>query len=69
MSSAAIFLLVAVGAAVVGSLLLYLAHRVRRPRPPDFSEQLRRLAPNDTKRASTQQSGIVHLDPGDDEEG
>ena len=69
MSSAAIFLLVAVGAAIIGSILLYLGYRVRRPRPPDFSEQLRRLAPNDTTRPSTQQSGIVHSDPGDDEEG
>lgn len=68
MSTAAIFLIVAALAAVGGSVLLYFGHRVRQPRPPDFGEQLRALAPPGARGTTQQPSGIVHLDPGDDEE-
>jgi hypothetical protein len=67
-STAAIFLIVAAAAAVIGSLVLYVGHRVRRPRPLDFHEQLRALAPLDADRTMEQPSGIVQLDPGADEE-
>lgn len=68
MSTAAVFLLVAGAAAVVGSLVLYFSHRVRQPGPPDFQEQLRAIAPHNGKRTTDQPSGIVQLDPTADEE-
>ena len=68
MSSAALFLLIAALAAVGGSLVLYLISHARRPRPPDFQEQLRAIAPPGSKRTADQPSGIVHLEPGADEE-
>lgn len=68
MSTAAVFLIVAAGAAVVGSLLVWFAHRVRRPRPPDFQDQLRAIAPLRTGTTPPQPSGIVPIDPGPDEE-
>ncbi len=68
MSTAAIFLIVSLVAAVIGSLVLYAGHRIRRPRPLDFHEQLRALAPPDSNRTTEQPSGIVQLDPGADEE-
>ncbi|MEM7140286.1 MAG: hypothetical protein AAF548_04575 [Actinomycetota bacterium] len=68
MSSAAVFLLVALLAAVGGSVLLYLVTRARQPRPPDFQDQLRALAPPGRERTAEQPSGIVPLDPGADEE-
>jgi len=68
MSTAAVFLIVSVGAAIAGSLVLYLGHRIRRPRPLDLQEQLRAIAPRDVLRPVEQSSGIVHLDPGADEE-
>lgn len=68
MSTAAIFLIVAVAAAVAGSVVLYFGHHIRRPRPPDFQEQLRAIAPPDANRGIEQPSGIVHLDPRADEE-
>ena len=68
MSTAAVFLLAAALAAVGGSLLLWLGHRVRRPRPPDFQEQLRAIAPRRKEGTPGQPSGIVPLDPGADEE-
>jgi hypothetical protein len=67
-STAAIFLFVAVAAAVIGSVILYLGHRVRQPRPPNFQEQLRAIAPLNATRTHEQPSGIVKLDPGADEE-
>jgi hypothetical protein len=67
-STAAIFLLVAAAAAVIGSVILYLGHRVRQPSPPNFQEQLRAIAPLNANRTQEQPSGIVHLDPGADEE-
>lgn len=67
MSTAVAFLLVAIAAAVVGSAIIWaLQHRPRR-RPPDFQEQLRAIAPS-RPGVSEQPTGIVHLDPSNDEE-
>ena len=55
-------------AAVAGSMALYFGHHLRRPQPPDFQEQLRAIAPPDATRSMDQPSGIIHLDPGADEE-
>lgn len=68
MNTAAVFLIVAALAAAGGSLMLYFEHRVRRPRPADFHEQLRAIAPQGPKRTAEQSSGIVPLEPGPDEE-
>lgn len=68
MNSAAIFLIVAALAAVGGSLLLYVGHRVRQSSPPDFQEQLRAIAPRNPKRPAEQTSGIVPFESGPDEE-
>ncbi len=68
MSTAAAFLIIAVLAAVVGSLILYFGHRVRQPAPPDFQEQLRAIAPRHPKGTAEQPSGIVPLDSGPEEE-
>lgn len=62
MNTAAIFLIVAALAAVGGSLMLYFGHRVRRPQPLDFQEQLRAIAPQNVKRTAEQPSGIVPLE-------
>lgn len=67
MNTAAVFLIVAALAAVGGSLLLYFGYRVRQPRPPDFQEQLRAIAPRPTKRTGEQPSGIVPLEPDPEE--
>ena len=68
MSTAAVFLVVALLAAVGGTLMLYFGHRVRRPRPPDFHEQLRAIAPQNPKRPVGQQGGIVPFESGPEEE-
>lgn len=68
MNSAAIFLLVAALAAVGGSVVIYVINQARRPRPPDFQEQLRAIAPSGGERTAEQPSGIVPLEPGADEE-
>ena len=68
MNTAAVFLIVAALAAVGGSLMLYFGHHFRRPRPPDFQEQLRAIAPENWKRTAEQPSGIVPLEPGPEEE-
>ena len=68
MSTAAVFLLVAALAAVIGSIVLWLGHRVRRPAPLDFHQQLDALAPRNRDRTPVEQSGIVPLEPGPDEE-
>mgnify|MGYP001553572713 CR=1 FL=1 len=66
MSSAVTFLLVALAAAVVISVVVWaLQHRPRR-RPPDFQDQLRALAPREGR--TDQAPGIVPLDRSDDEE-
>lgn len=68
MSSAVVFLLVTLGAVVVGSLVLWAAHRVRIVTPAEFQEQLRALAPRDGGAGVEQPSGIVRLEPGTEEE-
>ena len=68
MSSAAVFLLVATAAAIGGSLIVYLSHRVGRPHAPDFHEQLRAIAPRNPGQPVQQPSGIVPMEPGPDEE-
>ncbi len=68
MNTAAVFLVVAALVAVGGSLMLYLGHRVRRPRPPDFNEQLRAIAPQNPKRSADRPSGIVPFESGPEEE-
>ena len=66
MSSAVAFLLVALAAAALGSALLWaLQHRPRR-RPPEFTDQLRALAPR--PGVTEQPPGIVPLEPTPDEE-
>ena len=68
MSTAAIFLLVAAGAAVIGSIVLWLGHRWRQPAPPDFHQQLQALAPRDPDRTGIPPGGIVPFEPPPDEE-
>lgn len=68
MNSAAVFLVVAALAAVAGSCVIYAIGRVRRPRPPDFHEQLRAIAPLERRGTGDQPSGIVPLEPRADEE-
>ena len=62
MSNAVAFLLIPIAAAVVGSVLLWLWARSRRPVEPGFQEQLRALAPDERSRPHPQPSGIVRLD-------
>jgi len=65
-STAVGFLLVAIAAAIIGSAIIWaIQHRPTR-RPPDFQEQLRAIAPR--PGLAEQPTGIVHLDPADDEE-
>lgn len=66
MSTAVGFLLVAIAAAVVGSAFMWALHHRPTRRPPDFHEQLRAIAPR--PGLAEQPSGIVPLDPADDEE-
>ncbi len=67
MSSAVAFLLVALVAAAVGSAVIWaVQHRPRR-RQPDFQEQLRHLAPR--PGVTEQPTGIVRVDPLNDEDG
>ncbi len=68
MSSAVPFLVVAIAAAILGSLILWLWHRVRRTRPPTFSEHLAAIAPREGKTGVMQPPGIVALDPDTGEE-
>ncbi|MFQ5557991.1 MAG: hypothetical protein ACE5GB_10860 [Acidimicrobiales bacterium] len=63
MSSAVVFLLVALGAAVVGSSLLWLVQRSPRRDSTDYRDQLRAIAPRDARRQVDQPSGVVRLDP------
>ncbi len=68
MSSAVIFLVVAVLAAVIGSVLLWLGHRARESGPLEFKDQLQALAPKGAARTVDQPSGIVPIEPHSDEE-
>ena len=62
MNSAVVFLLVMAGAAVLGSLTLWLAHRIARPEPNELHEQLRVLAPRHPQERVDQPRGIVPLE-------
>lgn len=68
MSNAIAFLVIPVIAAIIGSIIIWLVTRARRPTETDFHEQLRALAPGGGKRPAPQPSGIVPLDPTTDEE-
>jgi len=68
MSSAVGFLVVAVGVAILGSLILWLWHRARTTRPPTFNEHLQALAPRKRPPVVEQPTGIVTLDPDSGEE-
>lgn len=62
MSSAVLFLLAALGAALIGSTLLWLVHHFPRGREPDYGDRLRAIAPL-TRAAGEQPCGIVSLEP------
>ncbi len=62
MSNAVAFLVFPLLAAVVGSLLLWLWARSRRPVEPGFQERLQAIAPNQRSQPHPQPSGIVWLD-------
>ena len=68
MTTAVAFLVVPLIAALVGSVILWLVSRARRPHVPDFNEQLRAIAPNGGTPARPQSSGIVPIDPSSSEE-
>ena len=68
MSNSIAFLLIPVGAAAVGSVLIWLWSRSRVPHQSELHEQLRALAPEQGSRPAPQPSGIVRLDPTPDEE-
>ena len=67
MSSAVLFLVVALAGATVASLILWLFSNFPRTPEPDYQDQLRAIAPT-KKKAVEQPSGIVPLDPLPDEE-
>ena len=62
MSDAVVFLVLPFLAAALGSVLLWLWSRRRRPVESGFQEQLRALAPDERSRPHPQPSGIVRLD-------
>lgn len=62
MNSAVVFLLAMSGAAVLGSLVLWVAHRIARPEPNELHEQLRVLAPRHRHEQVDQPPGIVPLE-------
>ncbi|MEO0495377.1 MAG: hypothetical protein AAF081_18370 [Actinomycetota bacterium] len=62
MSDAVVFLVLPFVAALLGSVLLWLWSRRRRPAQPGFHEQLRAIAPDERSRPHPQPSGIVRLD-------
>ncbi len=68
MSNSIAFLLIPAGAAVAGSILIWIWTRSRSPRQAGFQEQLQALAPREGSRPATQPSGIVRLDTPPDEE-
>ena len=62
MSDAVVFLVLPFLAAALGSVLLWLWSRRRRPVEAAFQEQVRALAPDQRSRPHPQPSGIVRLD-------
>jgi len=61
MSSAVLFLIIPIVVAIVGSVVIWLVSRRRRPAAPDFSQTMQALAP-DRSRAPTRPPGIVPFD-------
>lgn len=68
MTTAVAFLVVPLLAAVVGSVVLWLISKARRPHVPDFNEQLRAIAPREGTLPQSQVGGIVPFDPSTREE-
>ena len=68
MSSAVVFLLVALGAATAGSAVLWILTNRHRDDEPDYHEQLRAIAPSASRGPIEQPRGIVPLDELTDEE-
>lgn len=66
MSTAVIFLLLAMAMAGAGSLLVWAVHRFPRRREPGYWEQLEAIAP--VNRSAEPPSGIAALVPLADEE-
>lgn len=60
MSTAFLFLIVAIGVGAAGSALLWLVSKRRRPADPDYQEQLRAIAPSHG-RPVRQPRGVVRL--------
>ncbi len=67
MTTAVAFLVIPLLAAVVGSVILWLISKARRPHVPDFNEQLRAIAPKEGTPPTPQSSGIVPIDPSSEE--
>lgn len=67
MSTAVIFLLLALAMAGVGSLLMWVVHHFPRRREPGYWEQLEAIAPVNGRPAEPP-SGIAALAPLSDEE-
>mgnify|MGYP000025566684 FL=1 len=63
MTTAVAFLVVPLVAALVGSVILWLISKARRPHVPDFNEQLRAIAPREGTPPRVQSGGIVPFDP------
>ncbi len=68
MTTAVAFLVVPLLAALVGSIILWLISKARRPHVPDFNEQLQALAPREGTPPQSQPSGIVPPEPLSSEE-
>jgi len=59
MSDAVVFLAGAAAFAVVGSLVVWLVARLRRPRQPDFLDQLSALAPPPRRRRVAEVDAVL----------
>jgi len=68
MTTAVAFLVIPLLAAVVGSVVLWLISKARRPHVPDFHEQLRAIGPKEGTPPRPQPSGIVPIEPSSSEE-
>ena len=62
MSNAVAFLVIPLLAATLGSVLLWLWARARRPVEPGFRDHLHALAPHERSQPRPQPTGIVRLD-------
>ena len=68
MSTAFVFLLVALAAATAGSALMWYYTGRNRDEEPDYRDQLRAIAPDANRGPIEQPRGIVTLDELSDEE-